>query len=270
MSILTSVQTIRKRDSLGRDDLNSLFRGDILALRIKNFISEEESSVLSERIIKAAGFDHYSIAQELGIFRTGISFFETTGNPTKRGQYHLQALSSVHEVRRICSPYQVPLDLFHLNLEEVWPEGAHIEKLQGRKMQPGTIRLFRGDMENTLPPHQDILLREIPESQRAKEMLTQLAVNIYLKTPHEGGELELWDYRLTDDEYEAYRNHTHDFIDRDKLPKNSVKLKPEPGELILFQSPKVHTVHACKSDIRMAMSCFVGYYGEDKPLSYWI
>lgn len=270
MSILTSVQTIRKRDSLNREDLNSLFRGDILALRIKNFVSAQESFNLSQKIIKAAGFDHYSIAKELGIFRTGISFFETAGNPTKRGEYHLQALSSVQEVRRICSPYQVPLDLFHLNLEEIWPEGAHIEKIQGRKMQPGTIRLFRGDMENTLPPHQDILLREVPESQRAKEMITQLAVNIYLQTPYEGGELELWDVRLSEEEYENARNNTHDFIDREKLPYNSVKIKPEPGELILFQSPKVHTVHACKSDIRMAMSCFVGYYGDNKPLSYWI
>jgi len=270
MSTLTSVQTVRTKESLCQHDLNSLFRGDILALRIKNFVSAEESSKLSTRIIRAAGFDHYSIAQELGIFRTGISFFETTGDPAKRGRYHVQALSSVHQVRKICSPYQVPLDLFHLNLEEIWPEGAHIEKIEGRKMQPGTIRLFRGDMENTLPPHQDILIREAPNSLRAQEMITQLAVNIYLKTPQKGGELELWDLRLTEDEFAYYRNHTHDFIERERLPNISVKIKPEPGELIMFQSPKVHSVHACQSDVRLAMSCFVGYYGEDKPLSYWI
>ncbi|MDW3647275.1 MAG: 2OG-Fe(II) oxygenase [Bacteroidia bacterium] len=270
MSILTSVSPILKRDSLYREDLNSLFRGDILAIRIKQYISAEESSKLSRKIIKAAGFDHYSIAKELGIFRTGMSFFETTGNPRQRGKYHVQAISAAHEIRSICSPFLSPLDLFHLNLEEVWPKGAHIERIHGMKMQPGTIRMFRGDMENTLPPHQDILRREAPKSSRALSMKTQLAANIYLKTPHEGGELELWDVQLSDQEFEDFRNHTHDFIDRDKLPGKSVKIKPEEGELILFQSPKVHTVHPCNGDIRMAMSCFVGYYGENEALTYWI
>lgn len=270
MKVLTSASRILKRDTLNREDLKCLFEGKILAIRIKNYLSEEEATKISQKVVTAAGFDHYSIAKELGIFRTGMSFFETTGKPKERGRYFMQAQAASQNLRKICSPYMVPLDLFHQNLEEVWLHGANIERIDGMKMQAGTVRMFRGDMENTLPPHQDILIREAPKSRRAHRMRTQLAANIYLKTPEVGGELELWDVRLTDDEFANCRNHTHDFIDRNKLPGNSFILKPEPGELILFQSPKVHTVHACKSDIRLAMSCFVGYYGEKEALTYWI
>ena len=61
----------------------------------------------------------------------------------------------------------------------------------------------------------------------------------------------------------------YDFIDTNKLPVKPQRLAPRTGELILFRSNCVHSVKAGEGGNRSAASCFIGYYGTDKPLTVW-
>ncbi|MEN9435284.1 MAG: hypothetical protein RLZZ422_2873, partial [Pseudomonadota bacterium] len=47
-------------------------------------------------------------------------------------------------------------------------------------------------------------------------------------------------------------------------------IKPQAGELILFQSSKVHAVKAGTSGKRIAFSCFSAFRHLNSPLTYWI
>ena len=58
-------------------------------------------------------------------------------------------------------------------------------------------------------------------------------------------------------------------ICRDKLPAPYVTHKPEQGELLLFNARKLHAVKPVYGSPRLSISCFIGYYGSDKPLTYW-
>ncbi len=45
--------------------------------------------------------------------------------------------------------------------------------------------------------------------------------------------------------------------------------RPEPGDLLIFNSRKMHAVSPGTGRSRLAVSCFVGYRGKQQALTYW-
>jgi CRP-like cAMP-binding protein len=175
------------RNEVRLADLRDIIDGKVLAVRVPGWYTSRQCQQLTRRLLRHPGFSRYSIAPDVGVQRVGYSYFETRGDTERLEHYFDQAVPTIDEVRRVCAPLLTPIDRLRLELDERWPGGAGLAMLSGRKMFAGISRLFEDG--HALPPHQDVLARET-EDEVATRLLAQLTVNIYLRTPRAGGELD--------------------------------------------------------------------------------
>ncbi|RVU85396.1 2OG-Fe(II) oxygenase [Leucothrix sargassi] len=262
-------ESLRFSTELTHRSLQGLCNGDILTIRVPNYYSEVACNKILNNLDKQQQLtEKYDNAPELDIYRLGMAFFETRFNKALKETYFSLSEQFNEVVGDICYPHATPLEKFVADLEEHWPAGATIQTLEDKKMMPGLVRIFL--QNQPFPPHQDMLTRDVPDLPKEEHPISQLAVNIYLRNFDEGGELEIWDYAPDDEEVKQLYTGTHDFIDRDKIPVSSLKIKPNAGELIIVQSSKLHSVRPGIGGDRVAFSCFSAYRGENEPLTYWI
>lgn len=249
--------------------LNQLLYGDILAIRIPDFCSIDQCQILQSNLDQHSNkISKYDNAPELDIYRFGLSYFETRFNFKLIDQYFRQAHFHLYDMDQLCQPAANPLRDFLQALDQAWPHGAKPQQLSDKLMMPGLIRILHE--HQAFSPHQDLLNRDIPQLPKHEHPISQLAINLYIQNFQTGGELELWDYAPDDEVANTLYTGTHDFYDRAKLPPVAATLTPQAGELILFQSSKVHAVNKGQGGKRIAFSCFSAFRGINKPLSYWI
>jgi len=254
------------RDQVRLTDLRDIIDGKVLAVRIPGWYTATQSRQLTRRLLRHPGFSRYSIAPDVGVQRVGYSYFETRADAERLEHYFDQSVATIQEIRRVCAPLLIPIDRLRLELDEQWPGGAGLAMLGGRKMFVGTSRLFEDG--HSLPPHQDVLARET-DDEVARRLLAQMTVNVYLRTPSEGGELEIWDFIPNEAEAAELYSGDYDFLDTGKLPPSAALIRPGVGELILMLSNRIHAVRASRGGPRVSMSCFVGSTGEAERLVLW-
>ncbi len=254
------------RDQVTLDDLRGLIDGSLLAVRVPGWYTPRQSQQLCRQLLRHPAFSRYSVAPDVGVQRVGYSYFETLGDEERLEHYFDSAVPTIHEIRRVCAPMLIPVDRLRLELDECWPGGAGLAALGGQKMFVGTSRLFEDG--HALPPHQDILSRET-DDEVARDLLAQLTANIYLRTPRDGGELEMWDLIPDDEQAAELYTGDYDFLDATKLPPSAALLRPGVGELVLMLSSRIHAVRPSMGGPRVSMSCFIGSTGEDQRLILW-
>ncbi|WP_340616736.1 2OG-Fe(II) oxygenase [Xenorhabdus entomophaga] len=234
-----------------------------LAIRVKNFIPSDLAMQLGEKIL-GQGFEHYLNAPSVG--RIGMAFYEAENKPLRMVDYFESVFKNIEDLRQRCSPYQAPIDTLRCVLDEIWPAGAQLETLYGKKMYVGLSRVVRPGV--TFLAHHDIFAKDAPDSFRAKSLLAQFAANVYLAMPNQGGALQLWKDELSPEEFDAMRGDNYG-IEPSLLGKPTLEIQPEIGELLLFNSRCMHSVSAGADDLRLSLSCFIGYRGSANPLSFW-
>lgn len=256
----------RQSSQLNWDDIQALCEGDIAVLQIPKFYPKNLCKKYAPQLIEDERLCSYHNPGAENVHRTGLSYFETSENSQLYEQYYHQALDNIRKSRNLFLPNLCPVDQLRLELEEISPGGATLENLEGKTMSVGLSRVLR--KEGEILPHLDVLHWDAPNCLRANELKTQLAANIYLQTA-EGGELELWCKKLSQEEYELLKMPGSYGIDRRFLGTPDITIKPEVGDLILFQSPYVHAVTTITAGVRVTMSCFIGYRSNRQFLSYW-
>ena len=260
---------VKQVTQLQFSSIMDLIDDNCIAIRVPNFFSAESCKAVAKQMRKKTSFKRYSMADDVPVRRIGMTLFETENEETKLDRYFNEAIQTSEKLRNLCAPCMNPLDLLRLRLEETWPEGSQIMKIEGRKMLPGIARMFEADASAGLPPHQDILERDIPDLAKTYIPTAQIAANVYLEVAPEGGELELWDFSPSLEEFNTLLDGRYDFLDRSRIPPRDASIRPQRGELILMRSDKVHAVRPSRGGERIAMSCFIGYFGLHKPLTYW-
>lgn len=260
---------VKQVEHLQFSSIMDLIDDNCIAIKVPNFFSEESCKAVSEQMHKKTTFKRYSMADDVPVRRIGMTLFETENKKRKLDKYFNEAIPTSEQLRDLCQPFMNPLDILRLRLGEVWPEGSQIMKIMGRKMLPGIARMFEANATAGLPPHQDILERDMPNLSKSHLPKTQLAANVYLEVAPEGGELELWDFAPSLEEFNTLLDGRYDFLDRAKIPPCDASITPRKGELIIMRSDKVHAVRPSIGGERIAMSCFIGYFGLHKPLTYW-
>ena len=105
----------------------------------------------------------------------------------------------------------------------------------------------------------------IPE---VTSVTSQAAANIYLQLPSLGGSLQIWSEELTKEEYEEQAQDSYG-LQRSSLPSPTISIMPKVGDLIIFNSKKLHAISIGVGSRRITMSCFIGYGGPNAPLQYW-
>lgn len=243
--------------------LRQLFTRDALVVHVRDFVSSELCRLVAERL-QRQGYTDYINAPTLG--RIGMSFYETGGRPDIIEQYFVSASDNIALLRSACAPYASPMDLLRCTFDELWPCGARLQTLGGRKMFVGLSRSMRPGAP--MLAHHDIFARLAPDDREANDLLCQLAVNVYVDMPAEGGELLVWLDEISDAEF-LERRGTNYGLPIESLGPPDLSIKPETGDLILFNGRKLHAVAPGQGADRLTVSCFVGYRGGDRPLTFW-
>lgn len=251
-------------DSLRYEDIRRLHSGEILAIRIPNFYSLDMCQEISDKMENSSLYGKYANAPSIG--RVGQAFFECLASDDLISKYQNNAVNWIKEMRSYCSPYLSPIDKLRLSLDESWPGGAHLGVLDGQKMFVGLARVFGAN--SGADAHQDILAWDAPNSETANSMRGQLAANIYLKMPHQGGELKIWPKRLSHEEYQFHKFENGYGIDPKILNCEAAIIQPQVGELVMFNCTYVHAVSPC-SENRVTWSCFIGNRKQSDPLMMW-
>ena len=261
-----AVSSVRVAESLSQADILDLVSGKFLCLHVPNYYPKWICAQLCDTLLQLPAFSRYVRAKDVGVQRTGMTFFETKGDLDLLKQYYSEAKQTSSAIRKSCFPYLAPIDKLRLELEEAWSMGAHLENIHGQTMMVGIVRMFEEHFE--LPPHQDILARDMDVEMNHTRLQNQLSANVYLQSANYGGELEVWRESPTDHEFLTLTSDgLH--LDPAKMPKPEVRIRPTAGDLILFDSGRVHAVCPSKDGTRVSMSCFIGYRGEQAPLTYW-
>jgi 2OG-Fe(II) oxygenase superfamily len=256
--------------ALSPPTMESLVDGELLAIVVRAFTAADCCSLISDRLIHDHRLGGYATDDgAASIKKIGMPLFEVAGrDPVNREQYYATALRTIRDLRALSHPAVYPMDHLRLALQELWPEGAGFEELHpGRKMFVGMPRVF--EASSSALPHVDRLAWDVPDIASAWTMVAQIAVNVHLRTATRGGEIELWSMMPDRDEYEQLRQEGSYGLDRTKLPPPDATVTPSVGDLILFNSNRVHAVRTCGGGPRVTVSCFVGYRGVSEPLTYW-
>ncbi|WP_119154624.1 2OG-Fe(II) oxygenase [Caldimonas tepidiphila] len=253
----------KRSDHLCEADLRQLAEGRLQALQIGGFLPRETATELARKLL-ADGYSHYINAPSIG--RIGNAFYEAENRPERLERYFAEAIANIERIRRACLPYPCPIDLVRCKLDETWPAGALLASLHGRKMFVGLSRVVEPGVY--FLPHHDYLEKDAPGSFEARSLRAQLACNVYLDMPGRGGEIELWMEEIPPADFDRLRGDSYG-IAPDTLGAPDLVIEPAPGDLILFNSRKIHAVRAGSDRPRVSLSCFVGYRGPHMPLSCW-
>lgn len=260
-----SLVLYRTDESLHAGDLRALIEGGVLAIRVGSFCPPEACGVMNDRLACHPQRQRYIHAPEIS--RVMEALYESYQNPEARQRYYDRVVQSTIDFRRLSWPYLNPMDHLRIALADLWPAGAVRENIEGRTMAFGLAQLF--EQGAFALPHQDFLRFDEPENPRAQLLVTQVTALVYTQPAEEGGFLQLWSERYEHDDFEARRKPGTYGLDYDKLAEPPVVIAPTQGELILADSTRVHAVSTVQTGLRIAVSCFLGFYGFDQPLTFW-
>lgn len=249
--------------ALMQSSLQALFDNKLYAIVITGFLDQRICAIVSKKLLNRK-MKEYTNAP--GIGRIGISFYETMNNPKMERDYIDHAIKNMQILRKIFSPYHAPIDHLRVALDEIWPAGSQLAVRGGKKMFAGLCRALKDG--NGILPHEDKFERDDPVELLRPTFKAQAAVNVYLQVPEKGGELELYKQSLGTDEYDSLRKDSYG-IARSLLPPPEVTIKPSNGDLVIFNSRRLHSVADTVGKTRLSVSCFIGFSGEDAPLKIW-
>ncbi|WP_186645805.1 2OG-Fe(II) oxygenase [Fluviispira vulneris] len=262
------------RDSLDEISLKKLFNDEALAIHIKKFADVNLSNKLTEYFLEHPKLECHphdlkkenkTILVDYGVDRVGVSYNTTFGQSKESESYKKYfdgALPAIRDVRKACSPYLAPFDKFRLELDEIWSYGASLANFEGKKMHAGIARIMkRPELSYSVEkqPHFDGL------QQKEVKLLGQYSVNIYISMPEIGGELELWDVPAIP--IENYIEDSSECDWRGILP-TSLIVRPEQGDLIMFNTRKPHAIRSFSANYRVTLQSFIGIL-PDKHLMLW-
>lgn len=253
---------------LTHEAISDLLRKKHMAICIRKYYEPKLAKEIANEFCRSSLFGKYKNAP---IYRAGRAYFEGYSSKKQAEKYRRYSTSWIRRIRKEGGPYLLPVDRFRLELDEAWHFGAHL----GNLLEPTRIKAFAGlvrvfNKGSGTEIHQDKLdwdLKAIDGGET--QVMSQLAVNIYLDMPKQGGQVRLWRESLNKKEYDYLRNKDSYGVDELKLPKPDFVFRPKAGDLWLFRASELHQVVESGAGRRVTQSCFVGFWGDNEHLIVW-
>lgn len=266
----SKIKELKELDALS---LKQLIDGEILAIRIPDYICEKTSRSLNHYINETVNLEEYShetyeegniIQNFYGVHRWGTPFNSTYGKATNaqsRDKYYADAAQMRRLIDSICAPENAPIQELIEHVQRIWPDGAATASFQGEPMFCGIIRAMFPETAHLseTTPHVDCL----PFSIAALEQ--QFSANIYIQIPPSGGELITWDTQPFS--YAEIKKFEGIQLPKERLLK-PLHIHPRKNELVIFNTRRPHAICGFDSGKRISIQSFIGYTCG-QPLQFW-
>ena len=265
-----SIQKINYHTAEGiehKQALSSLLARELTCLVIENFVAEDAASATIEGLEQQQKFVEHADVPGLKVL--GLSHFQAVRNPEIFEKYSHLGSKLETLLQSTCGPSPSPFHCLKSYLRQNLDVPIKNLKLQNElSLAPFTIRSCGQDIG--IEPHQDVLSAESPLDEFALNVSMQLAINIFLSSTAEGGELEIFDLNPKDTGYINLDEGPKTFSE-EKLPRESIRVSPKTGDLIIFDCTKLHIVRPNKSSsARVTLACFVAKVNNKETLRYWV
>ncbi|MEB1349018.1 2OG-Fe(II) oxygenase [Xanthomonas campestris pv. campestris] len=250
---------------LTTDTLLALSMREIGAIHVKGYYPVDVADRAASRCIDHPKLGHYNKKYTSSVGRICTPHIDSEWDLLAARKYHDEAVENIQDLRTLFAPHLTPADKIRLQLQEFWPGGANIQRLHGHSCFVGAIRVFRPS-SSRFYPHNDTIIEEsdAPELAGIEE---QMVANMYLRTPKQGGDLQLWLRDPTPEEMVKIRDV--EGLLPDEVEQAPLVIHPDAGDLIIFSSRMLHAVTPSDESYRIGMAAFIGCYGSDRPLTYW-
>ena len=236
--------------ALDKDTLELLIRNEIPAVRVRNFATKEECAALAASI-ESVGFDKYENV-EPPIGRIGITQFE---HGFDRRRYFGSVPNAYAKQYAAFSVTINPLERMRSLLGALLPGPVHVAYEQGIQSAyfAGLLRQI-----NSALLHVDWAPLDAP-GWAIGRVVSQLAWNLYVRAPDDGGECVVHD-RLWTPECQLLKTpnsygYSHSLV----ADVADVHLAPTVGDATIFNSQNFHEVlPGGKPGERLTVSSFIG------------
>lgn len=210
-----SLQMVKNVKDLSREDIEELLYGQAHFCSLgcvfdENIISFWKENVLRQEI----GYHHNAPL----VARIGMAYYESVGNTILKDKYYKDANKNNFLIKNITFPYISPIDYIISYLDIIWNKGCKRATFKNHKAFSGLIRVLNEN--SSIEPHQDIFRRDDYGLWQSLPIKEQIAFNCFLSVADEGGEMELWDYKPSDEEYKKLQHKDEKLsygLDRDKF-----------------------------------------------------
>jgi hypothetical protein len=250
-------------NDVNESSLSALLNEEILAIHVPKYVCRHACEAMVSRF-NAEDFSYYQHENNT-VGHLGLSAYDIESDKQKLAYYYTHVDTAERQRQKIFCDYQDPLIRFKQRVRSIHPYGIRRENFHGMPMFAGMLR--RIAIGSCVMVHQDNV-SWVSQTQKAKSMISQFALNIYLQANGRGGELMIWRDKYSQANFNQLTNDAYCFPFNDYREPDLV-IKPETGDLILFNANFCHAVNHVKDEDRIALSAFIGWYGKEKPLTYW-
>jgi hypothetical protein len=263
--------------SLTKRSLAALAEGRLCAIRVPGFFWVASARRAARAIAAREKPKPWSINRKLATdtaFSMGTPKQYAALSKTALARYHREAIPTIRRLRELFAPGLCPMDRLRLELDELWPAGAHVRHRGGTTEQAGLVRTIDPRYLEGVARHEGIC--HIDTERKAKDP-HGLSANLYLEVPPRGGELQIWDvspdarnhrnalYRLM--RRYAFQPGSQEVIRAALAP--AVVIRPRVGDLILIDTARPHAVRGFSRGTRMTIQAWVIAHGREQPLQIY-
>ncbi len=246
----TEIQPISRKATL------ALFENRIPAVRIESFASRSEIDQLSSALLEYAS--RTNSIQE--VTRLGISQYEQ-GIRGSKDSYFKMVSQLDAEFSKIYAQSFSPLQRMVNILEKLGFDA-------GIMTEPGMGQYFAGSgkLRNGYSPiHVDFSPQD-SSGWSVAQVQAQLAWNVYLNIPRQGGQLLIWDKQWNPEDDEFQVDGSYYYSDTVVSSAQLLPVQVHPGEVIIINSRNYHAVE--EANDRLAYGSFIGVL-DDYRLRFW-
>ena len=266
-------------DKLDKAALHSIIdeNSKILAIWVQGYIERHVCDYIAKNLSNKAFAKYSFYADDIPVGRLGMAFGETCLDEKLQDEYFGKASETRTLIREIADPYISPVDKLMIDLDTLWDKGAITPEMYGKRMLSGIYRSIMPGGKIT--QHQDNLKEELPNADFIP--VKDLVSNVFIEIPDDpesGGEFQVWDYSpkyhnsLSEYYNDSLSKDDHHLSDDDfKNLENQecITIKPQVGDLIIFNPMNIHQVTELKLGRRISSSFHIGYMGVNKQLYCW-
>lgn len=236
---------------LTRHDLEELAAGVCGAIHVpgvltqsqcENFMYSFDSAAMDHYDLKRFGRSIARFGPVLNEFKNGSALASDYWLHLARAESYWSDLRGAPDIRSACRRY----------LSDAWETGVDTAAMQHRDLFWGIVREANG---GTLI-HWDEVVREYPPTLLQEVPVAQLACNVFVSVPEDGGETSVWRHRWQpeDEQYRFRFGYSEAAVARHA----QIRIKPGLGDAVFFDSRNFHRAEAGSGGRRVSLSFFLG------------